>query len=159
MYFWNEGELIVKISRNEITEREKFNYFLVWGVFAAIGTSLGTGNSLPIITLIEFVVEIVLLLIFLRQCFDVNKVIDNCDFTSRIIMFSLPISIKLFIFAFIPAIIIMSLGEGYQLLVTFALSLIYWLWLKSCFEKLEEIGVKPLEDKFFKKGTVKGTLF
>jgi len=105
MYIWNTKRLASDIKNNNIGEKAKLFYYLIFGVF----TSLAFPSVLPeywmpdydptqVITLQDYLINLLLVvLIFIigtLVTFRSNKGKGGSDYIARVVMLSVPISIK-----------------------------------------------------------------
>lgn|GEM_PF-6781390 len=114
IYFWNSKALIGDISKDKLTEKEWFFYFLALPVFAAMRNLLKippgevyNNSALEILSMLT--VELTGLIL----CFRTNRRIDNTDFIARFIAFSVCNFFKIIICSALPTIFVFGVGYGY----------------------------------------------
>ena len=97
MYFWNTTKLASDLKEGSVPERDKRNYLIAIGVLGSLSTyawpSLGIeANELM---LIEAAVSLLVLVIGIAICHDVNDDGDGKAFLDRFICMILPLAIRI----------------------------------------------------------------
>ena len=106
MYLWKTKELVSKMKSNEISQTEKFKYFLVFVILGTISKELSSYISYTLISpsfqaVIASILTTVIVISGTFLCYKTNKNGDDKEFIDRFFCISLPIGIKFFVILFI----------------------------------------------------------
>jgi len=107
MFYWKTSSLAKQIKEGKIRESDRKNYYLATSILVSIlmYLAMGEGTSDYIATLVECTVLILIVVFGINITFNTNKGNEGEDYVARVTMLSLPILIKLFVFAFIAALL------------------------------------------------------
>jgi len=100
MYIWNTKRLASDIKDNNIGEKAKLFYYLIFGVFASFGLKSVLPDSWSDTDcnssdcLIDFLLVVLIFIIGALITFRSNKGEGGSDYIARVIMLSVPICIK-----------------------------------------------------------------
>ena len=99
MYLWKTKELVLKMKNDELSQTEKFKYFLVFIILTTIfgGLSSYTSISPTFQSVIASILRAVIVIAGTILCYGTNKKGDDREFIDRIICISLPLGIKFFV--------------------------------------------------------------
>ena len=106
MIWFDIKNLENKISNNELTDKDGFNYVLAFFILMTIALSLATNNSNGLIKLSQCLITVLINVWGLRTVYDVNCEIDGKDFFKRFFAINWVIGFRLFVVAIIFAVII-----------------------------------------------------
>ncbi len=103
MYFWNTKQLAEDIKDNQVDEKDKMYYYLITLVFWNLSIFLTGGSTDEIYasSIIEAILVSAVAIIGTLITFSTNKGSHGVDYISRVIMLSIPLSIKVVIFFFL----------------------------------------------------------
>ena len=99
MYLWKTKELVLKMKNDELSQTEKFKYFLVFIILTTIFARLSSYTSISptFQAVIVSILTAVIVIAGTILCYRTNRKGDDREFIDRIICISLPIYIKLFV--------------------------------------------------------------
>jgi len=83
MIWFNLKELENKISNNELSDQDGFNYLLAFFILSTIGYCMASGNSNCWITFLGCVLSVLINIWGLRMIYAANQEIDGKDFFKR----------------------------------------------------------------------------
>jgi hypothetical protein len=110
VYWWKVSKLAEDFQNNRVDEREGFKYYLAtiisWTMFLEI--SQYVGSAFDFISLISFTVGVGGTILGSFLCYGANKNGDDRDFIARMICLGWPITVKLMVILFVPAVIIFA---------------------------------------------------
>jgi hypothetical protein len=106
MIWFNLKELENKISNDELSDRDGFNYLLAFFILSTIGYSLGSGNSSGWVKFIGLIISILINIWGLKTIYAANKEVDGKDFFKRFFAFYWVIGFRLFVIILPIAMII-----------------------------------------------------
>lgn len=111
MIWFNIKELEYRISNDELSDRDGFNYLLAFFILSAIGYGMVSGNENGWIKFFSCVAAILINVWGLRAIYEANKSVDGKDFFKRFFAFYWVIGFRLFLFT-IPIWIIIGIIMG-----------------------------------------------
>jgi hypothetical protein len=97
MIWFNIKELENKISNNDLSDQDGFNYLLAFFILSSIGYSFSSGNSNGWITFFGCVLSVLINVWGLRSVYAANKDIDGKDFFKRFFAIYWVIGFRLFL--------------------------------------------------------------
>lgn len=121
MYIWNKKALEQKLIADSLTEREKFSYVFVLTISYSLAASIGAflPQEVSEIAIIGHVVILLLTVIGIIWCFQINQNGDGKNFVERFICMGWILSVRVLLlyFAFLIAISVgltLAYPEQYQ---------------------------------------------
>lgn len=102
MYLWKTKELVSRMKSDEISQTEKFKYFLVFTILITISGQFSSYVSISptFQAVIVSVLRVVIVIAGTILCYRTNKEGDDREFIDRIICISLPLGIRFFVILF-----------------------------------------------------------
>lgn len=94
-----------KISKDELTERDGFNYLLINLLYGVAVILVPTINGFNYVTIIQFIINSLILIVFIKKLYRINTSIDDRDFLKRFISISWVVRIRLIFYYLILNII------------------------------------------------------
>lgn len=160
MYLWNTTKLASDLKADVVTERDKLNYLIVAAVLATFGSyALAlTGVEGNKLMLVEGGVAIVVTIVGIIMCYDMNLSGDNRSFLDRFICMSLPLAIRLVVLMIviaIPVFVVASAVAGddfdrylddytvLDVLVTVAFELIFYWRMRRHIARIAGASSEP----------------
>ncbi len=163
MYFWHVDKLVEDFRNNNVSEKEKFKYFLLFGVLMTLCMDpfMYIGLSYSVIDSAITAGMLIAVIGGTYYCYISNRDVDDKDFISRFLCIGLPIAVRLLIFSIPIMIAIIALEEVYgigaegneidvgmyrttvgQAIWTVSFVAIYYICLGN---KIKSIAVKSIE--------------
>ena len=105
MIWFNIKELENKISNNELSDKDGFNYVLAFFILSTIGYSISSDNTNGWFKLATCVISVLINIWGLRTIYNVNNEMDGKDFFKRFFAINWVIGFRLFIITIIVSII------------------------------------------------------
>lgn len=117
MYFWNTKKLSEKIKHNELTEKNKKNYYLGATIYMYLSMYLAyiQPRSNMKLLAIEAVLLLIITLIGFNVTFNSNGGDSGKDYISRMAIVAFPISIKLFLLSYLVLSLMGIVGAALSL--------------------------------------------
>lgn len=106
MIWFDIKELEDKISNDELSDRDGFNYLMAFFILSAIAVSFATNNTNGWIKLLHCVVSILINIWGLNATYQANLDYDGKDFLKRFFAINWVIGMRLIVIAFIASILI-----------------------------------------------------
>jgi len=126
MYFWNTQQLAEDIKGNRVGEKDKMYYYLITLVLWNLSIYMYLIEDIPSVNytsdVIVMILSISVVIIGTLITFGTNNGSKGVDYIARVLMLSIPISVKLFVFFMIFSILAGMFGE------IFAIHLADWFF-------------------------------
>lgn len=108
MYYWKTKNLASSIKKGEIDAVETKNYYIALSIITIIGMYLAIegGTADGVATAIECFLMILMTVFGINITFNTNQGGEGVDYIARVVILSLPILIKLYVFSLIVGITI-----------------------------------------------------
>ena len=113
MYLWRVEKLIEDFRNENVTEKEKFKYMLLFGAVITVGADpiVYIGSKYSIMDAINLFVMLIVVLGGTYYCYAANRDADNKDFVTRFLCIGVPIMIRIFVVA-LPIFIVIAVVES-----------------------------------------------
>lgn len=105
MIWFNIKELEYKISNDDLSDKDGFNYLLAFFILSTIGYSIASNNTNGWITFLGCIISVLINIWGLKTIYEANKLVDGKDFFKRFFAFYWVIGFRLFLLT-IPVFII-----------------------------------------------------
>lgn len=114
MYFWKTRELATQIKDGVIDESMRKNYYLATVVFSTISVYFLIGAGTPdfVALAVEGGLIILINIVGINITFVTNRGNEGKDYIARVVMLSLPLIIKLFVFSFPVGLLLLGIVAG-----------------------------------------------
>ena len=115
MYHWNIADLVEDFRNNEVSEKDKFNYYVATSLMVALVSSAFLGSSETSTTLDYFsdFCELLITYFGIQYVYQINA--GQGSFIERVICISWPLMLKFIVYSIIAYIPVAILGAGTQL--------------------------------------------
>lgn len=112
MYLWRVDKLVEDFRNENVTEKEKFKYMLLFGAVMTVVTDpiLCIGSKYSIMDAINLFVMLIVVLGGTYYCYVANRDADNKDFVTRYLCIGFPIIVRILVVA-IPIFIVIGVVE------------------------------------------------
>jgi hypothetical protein len=97
MIWFNIKELENKISNDDLSDKDGFNYLLAFFILSTIGYSIASNNTTGWITFSGCIISILINIWGLKTIYEANKLIDGKDFFKRFFAIYWVIGFRLFL--------------------------------------------------------------
>jgi hypothetical protein len=142
MYLWRVDRLVEYFRNDQVTEREKLKYMILYGVLLAAVPEVGLwgagsmGYEYTHMSAVGVLVGVVITILGTYYCYAKNRDGDNRDFITRIMCIGLPVTIRVIVL-FLPAFVVLVILEQVYGIGTrtneFGQSVSYATWLDVLF--------------------------
>jgi uncharacterized membrane protein len=145
MIWINIKELESKISRNELTEKDSFNYLLATLILSIVSILLPTINGLNYESLIHVLLSVIITVLCLCRIYRLNEKADNKDFLKRLISINWVVRVRLTIYYLIFTFIYiqffsLSDSRGLALVIfSFLLNVLFYYFSIQSFKRLRTL--------------------
>ena len=152
MYIWKVNNLVADFRQDNVSEREKYKYFLLSAIIITliIDPLLKIGHIYSIIDAINLIAQLIITYAGISYCYRCNISAGNKDFIVRAACLGVPVGIRTFVFA-IPVFIIvgiidMVMGVGLEttsilmLIASVIFSVAFYIFLG---QTIKSIGIEP----------------
>lgn len=144
MIWINIKELENKISRNELTEKDSYNYLLATLVLSIFSILIPTINGWNIDSIIHVLLNLVITLLGLQILYKLNKMADDKDFLKRLISITWVVKVRLsiyylfFTFIYIQFVTVSdNMINGLAIIIfSFILKLLFYYFSIRSFKRL-----------------------
>jgi len=148
MIWFTINDLEQKISSNQLSEKDGFNYLLASTIYGFIYMLYATMSTFTYLTLIDTGIAIVITLIYFPIIYKINASIDNKDFIKRFIAIGWIVRMKLLIYTLIFMFLFFhffdssspSLTQNVILSVfSITMNLLFYMLIINSFKRLKPI--------------------
>jgi hypothetical protein len=106
MIWFDIKQLESKISNNELTDRDGFNYVLAYFILSIIVYSLITNDSNGWVKFLECIISVLINIWGLKAIYEANEKIDGKDFFKRFFSIFWVIGFRLFVITMVITVIL-----------------------------------------------------
>ena len=120
MYFWRVDRLVEDFRNDQVTEKEKLKYMILYGVFyaVAVNSAFSTAFESTYMDAVELLITASIAIFGTYYCYAKNRGGDGRDFVTRFMCIGLPVTVKvaiLFLPLFVASLIVeKAYGIGTQ---------------------------------------------
>ncbi|MEW6533014.1 MAG: hypothetical protein AB1473_19445 [Thermodesulfobacteriota bacterium] len=113
MYLWRVDRLVEDFRNDQVTEREKLKYMILYGICLVVGIqgALWAGQlkglEYSYVDTVNVLIAAVINVYGTYYCYAKNRDGDNRDLITRFLCIGLPVAIRVFVF-FIPAFVLVG---------------------------------------------------
>jgi len=152
MIWFDISKLEDKISRNELSDKDGYNYVLAFSILSVLGMSISSQDGNAWIKLLNCVLLVLITIWGLDGAYKANTEIDGKDFFKRFFAINWVIGMRMLVVAFLFGIVLLIISKAIdtpmdkspikELISTIFLSLfsvIYYLLIIKSIRKLRPI--------------------
>ncbi|MFZ5865908.1 MAG: hypothetical protein ACOYXY_08520 [Thermodesulfobacteriota bacterium] len=134
MYLWRVDRLVEDFRNDQVTEREKLKYMILYAVVyaAVIDAVFWTGHEFTYMDAGKLLVDVLINVYGTYYCYAKNRAGDNRDFITRYMCIGLPVGVRVLVFFipvfFVAGVLAVAYGIGTRT-NEFGQSVSYTTWL------------------------------
>lgn len=144
MIWINIKELENKISRNELTDKDGYNYLLATLILSIVSILVPTINGWNYESLIHVFLSVIITVLCLRRLYNLNEKADNKDFFKRLISITWVVRVRLIIYYLVFTFIYIQFfslsndkTRGLSLVIfSFILNVLFYYFSINSFKRL-----------------------
>ncbi|MBP6755070.1 MAG: hypothetical protein KA210_02900 [Bacteroidia bacterium] len=135
-----------QISKDELTEKDGFNYLLINLLYGVAVILVPTINGFNYVTITQFIINSLILIVFIKKLYRINASIDDRDFLKRFISISWVVRVRLVFYYLILNIIYFqffsmstfTFKNGIALIfISFIINFLFYFFLIKSFTRLK----------------------
>jgi hypothetical protein len=135
-----------QISKDELTEKDGFNYLLINLLYGVAVILVPTINGFNYVTITQFIINSLILIVFIKKLYRINASIDDRDFLKRFISISWVVRVRLIFYYLILNIIYFqffsmstfTFKNGIALIfISFIINFLFYFFLIKSFTRLK----------------------
>jgi uncharacterized membrane protein len=113
MYIWKVDQLVEDFKAGKVSQKEEFKYMLLLTLITTLGTDsfLEVGRSYNLYDFITTVSMLIISVLGLYYCYEINSAGDNKNFIARVTCIGLPVLVRVMAI-FLPIFFLVGFLQG-----------------------------------------------